>query len=52
LLAYHPNLLVSQVAHGNGIRRPLALAATGPYASWSSGPYSYGGAGNRMKLTG
>jgi hypothetical protein len=56
-LAYHPNLLVSQVAHGNGvvetqgndpngIRRPSSLAATGPYARWSSGTYSYDGAGN------
>jgi RHS repeat-associated protein len=56
-LSYYPNLLVSQVAHGNGvvetqgndpngIRRPSSLAATGPYASWSSGSYSYDGAGN------
>ncbi|HEX6900065.1 MAG TPA: RHS repeat-associated core domain-containing protein [Thermoanaerobaculia bacterium] len=56
-LSYHPNLLVSQVTHGNGvtetqgndpagIRRPSSLGASGPYASWSSGTYSYDGAGN------
>ena len=56
-LSYYPNLLVNQVAHRNGIvesqgndpndmRRPSSLAASGPYASWSSGPYAYDGAGN------
>ena len=56
-IAYYPNLLVSQIAHGNGVmetqgndpnemRRPSSLAATGPWASWSSGGYSYDGAGN------
>jgi hypothetical protein len=44
MLSYHPNLLVSQITHGNGMvetqsndpndmRRPAALAASGPYAS-------------------
>jgi RHS repeat-associated protein len=52
-----PNLLVSQVAHRNGVtstqtndpnemRRPSSLAASGPYASWGSGTYGYDGAGN------
>ncbi len=58
-LFYHPNLLVSQVTHANnvietqtndpnGMRRPAALTTSGPVpsASWSSGTYSYDGAGN------
>ncbi len=56
-IAYYPNLLVSQIAHGNGVtetqgndpnemRRPSSLAASGPWASWNSGSYSYDGAGN------
>ena len=56
-LSYHPNLLVSQIAHGNGVtetqgndpnqmRRPSSLAAAGAYASWSSGAYGYDGTGN------
>jgi RHS repeat-associated protein len=56
-ISYHPNLLVSQINHGNGMietqgndpyemRRPSALAASGPWASWSSGTYTYDGAGN------
>jgi RHS repeat-associated protein len=56
-LSYYPNLLVSQVAHGNGLletqgndpfemRRPAALGASGPYTSWGSGSYAYDGAGN------
>ncbi len=47
-LFYHPNLLVSQINHGNGMvetqtndpndmGRPSALAASGPYASWKLG---------------
>ncbi len=56
-LSYHPNLLVSQILHGNGVtetqgndpnqmRRPSSLSASGAYASWSSGDYGYDGAGN------
>ncbi len=56
-VTYHPNLLVSQIAHTNGVtetqgndpndmRRPASLTASGPYASWSSGTYTYDGAGN------
>jgi RHS repeat-associated protein len=56
-ISYYPNLLVSQIAHGNGVtetqgndpnemRRPSSLAASGPWASWSSGGYSYDGTGN------
>jgi RHS repeat-associated protein len=56
-LSYHPNLLVSQIAHGNGMtetqsndpndmRRPAALSASGTFAAWSSGTYAYDGAGN------
>ncbi len=56
-LSYYPNLLVSQISHGNGVtemqtndpnemRRPASLSASGNYASWSSGTYGYDGAGN------
>ena len=56
-LSYYPNLLVSQVSHGNGVTemqtndpnemsRPASLSASGSYASWSSGTYGYDGAGN------
>ena len=56
-LSYYPNLLVSQIAHGNGMtetqgndpfemRRPSSLGATGTYTNWSSGNYAYDGAGN------
>ena len=57
LLTYYPNLLVSQIAHGNGVtetqgndpnqmRRPSSLSASGLYANWTSGTYGYDGAGN------
>jgi RHS repeat-associated protein len=56
-LSYYPNLMVSQVLHGNSVtesqnndpnemRRPASLSASGIYASWSSGTYGYDGAGN------
>jgi RHS repeat-associated protein len=56
-LSYHPNLLLSQVTHTNGVletqandpnamRRPAVLGAASPYASWTSGSYTYDGAGN------
>jgi RHS repeat-associated protein len=57
ILSYYPNLMVSQITHGNGVtetqgndpnqmRRPSSLSASGPYANWSSGTYGYDGAGN------
>ncbi len=60
-ITYHPNLLVSQIVHGNGVvetqgndakfmRRPSSEGASGPYASWSSGGYTYDGAGNVTKI--
>jgi hypothetical protein len=60
-ISYHPNLLVSQVAHGNGVvetqgndgnsmRRPSSEGAAGPYATWSSDPYAYDGAGNITRI--
>jgi RHS repeat-associated protein len=60
-LSYYPNLLVSQVVHRNGvietqgndpneIRRPSSLAATGPFPGWSSGTYTYDGAGNTKAI--
>jgi RHS repeat-associated protein len=60
-LSYHPNLLVSQVAHANGItetqtldsnnmRRPASFnAKLGTTTLWSSGTYIYDGAGNITK---
>ena len=60
-ISYHPNLLVSQIVHGNGVaetqgndpsfqRRPSSEGAAGPYASWSSGAYAYDGAGNITRI--
>ena len=60
-ISYHPNLLVSQVVHGNGVtetqgndpsfrRRPSSEGAAGPYAGWSSGAYAYDGAGNITRI--
>jgi hypothetical protein len=62
-LTYHPNLLVNQVAHANGVaetqgndpnemRRPLSVGASGTYTSWSSGNYGYDGAGNIKTIGG
>ncbi len=62
-LAYHPNLLVSEVAHRvsgattirdlqyndpSALRRPSSLQAQTPAGTvrWSSGTYTYDGAGN------
>jgi RHS repeat-associated protein len=60
-VSYHPNLLVSQVTHGNGVtetqandpdamRRPASISATGASANWTTGTYSYDGAGNVTKI--
>ncbi|HEV7505183.1 MAG TPA: RHS repeat-associated core domain-containing protein [Thermoanaerobaculia bacterium] len=60
-ISYYPNLLVSQVVHGNGVvdtqgndpfsmRRPSSEGASGPSAAWSSGAYSYDGAGNITRI--
>lgn len=60
-ISYHPNLLVSQVTHENGVvetwandpnamRRPGSISATGPAAAWSSGTYVYDGTGNITKI--
>ncbi|MFY9824701.1 MAG: RHS repeat-associated core domain-containing protein [Thermoanaerobaculia bacterium] len=56
-ISYYPNLLVSQVVHSNGVmetqgndpfsmHRPSSEGASGSFAAWSSGAYSYDGAGN------
>lgn len=61
MITYHPNLLVNQVTHTNGVvetwandsngmRRPGSVAATGPAAAWSSGAYVYDGTGNITKI--
>ncbi len=61
-LSYHLNGMVSEVRHNNrvtdtqandpnGMRRPAALsAAFGSTVRWSSGDYSYDGAGNITKV--
>jgi RHS repeat-associated protein len=60
-LSYHPNLLVNQVTHANGVvetqsldpnnmARPSSFTAKlGTTTLWSSGPYAYDGAGNVTK---
>jgi RHS repeat-associated protein len=58
-ITYHPNLMVHQVVHGNGLtdtyaidpnamRRPGSITATAPGGAvrWATGAYSYDGAGN------
>jgi RHS repeat-associated protein len=58
-ITYHPNLMISQVVHGNGLtdtyandpnamRRPGSITVTAPGGAvrWSTGTYSYDGAGN------
>src|ERR1700681_857487 len=51
-ISYYPNLMVSQVVHGNGVtdtqgndpfsmRRPSSEGAAGSWTSWSSGAYTY-----------
>ncbi len=61
-LSYHPNGLVHRVSHDNGaadtqindpngLRRPAAITtAFGGVDRWSTGPYSYDGAGNVTKM--
>jgi RHS repeat-associated protein len=64
ITSYHPNLLLHQVSHANGVtdtqandpnsmRRPLSIssASSGLFASgWSSGNYLYDGAGNVTRI--
>jgi hypothetical protein len=61
-ISYHPNGLVAQVAHANGVtdtqgndpkamRRPASIASmVGTTTRWSSGAYAYDGAGNVVKI--
>jgi RHS repeat-associated protein len=60
-ISYYPNLLVSQVVHGNGVtdtqgndpfsmRRPSSEGAAGSFATWSSGAYTYDGSGNITRI--
>jgi RHS repeat-associated protein len=60
-VSYHPNLLVSQVVHENdmtetqandpnAMRRPASISAAGASAHWTTGTYSYDGAGNVTKI--
>ncbi|HEY7214041.1 MAG TPA: RHS repeat-associated core domain-containing protein, partial [Thermoanaerobaculia bacterium] len=58
-IAYHPNLMVNQVVHGNGqtdayandpnsMRRPGSITVTSSAGAqlWATGAYGYDGAGN------
>ena len=58
-ISYHPNLMVNQVVHANGLTdtyandpnlmaRPAAITVTTPASGvrWSTGTYAYDGAGN------
>ena len=60
-ISYHPNLLVNQVLHDNDVtetqandpnamRRPASISAAGAAANWTTGTYSYDGAGNVTKI--
>jgi RHS repeat-associated protein len=56
-ISYHANGMVNQVAHTNGVtytqaldpnamRRPASYSTTGATTNWTSGAYTYDGAGN------
>jgi len=61
-ITYHPNGMVNQIYHGNGVlethfvdpfgmRRPLSIGATyGAQVRWNSYEYQYDGAGNVVKM--
>lgn len=60
-ITYHPNGLVAQVSHANGVnwmqendpdgmRRPRSIRLTGAVTSGVLGPYTYDGAGNMAKV--
>jgi RHS repeat-associated protein len=57
LINYHPNLMLNQVVHANGVtvthgvdpnamRRPASIATSGAATNWSTGTYLYDDAGN------
>jgi len=59
-IAYHPNQTVSQVVHANGVQwnqamdpnqigRPASISTALAIQNWSSGTYTYDGAGNVTK---
>jgi hypothetical protein len=61
-ITYHPNRMINQVVHGNGpvdtqqndpnhLRRPASIATrNGATTMWSTGTYTYDGAGNIAKM--
>jgi RHS repeat-associated protein len=62
-LSYHPNGLLNQIAHQNGVtttqandpnamRRPASISATHPSlgALWGTGSYAYDGSGNIARM--
>jgi len=62
-ITYHPNGLVDDVAHANGVtdsqdadpsslRRPEKITVTGPLVSWTTGEYAFDGAGNVKSIGG
>ena len=62
-VSYHPNGMVSQVGHGNGVTdtytkdpndmgRPYRISSSNALANWDSGSFEYDGAGNVKALRG
>ncbi len=60
-ISYHPNGLVHQIVHGNGVtvtqandpygmRRPASISTAGATINWTTGTYQYDGAGNVVKI--
>ncbi|MGA9751510.1 MAG: hypothetical protein WBS54_06955, partial [Acidobacteriota bacterium] len=63
LVSYHPNGMVYQVGHGNGITdtyvkdpndigRPYRISSSNALGDWDSGRFEYDGAGNIKALRG
>jgi RHS repeat-associated protein len=61
LLRYHPNGMVWQVLHANGVTdtvaldssgmaRPASISTSGANSNWSTGSYRYDGAGNVSQM--
>ena len=62
-LSYHPNGMINQVSHGNGVTdtyakdpydmgRPYRISTSGALSNWDSGSFEYDGAGNIKALRG
>ena len=60
-ISYHPNTMVNQVAHANGVTdtygkdpndmaRPASISTSGAATNWATGTYQYDGAGDVWKV--